>query len=121
MTRARTGQEISEDHVFENIGDKFDWNLIYYVISVTDEGAGISQNIIENVFEPFVGAYINDNQQKSLGLGLTLVRDIAEWHGGIAWIESRENQGTRVMLIVPIGDEAAEQLSQTTKTNKRVA
>jgi signal transduction histidine kinase len=108
LLEARTGQEIGRDPNFSSVGDQFDWKLIYYVISVSDDGAGIAPNIVQSVFEPFVGAYSNDNARPSLGLGLALVRDIAEWHGGVAWIESRENQGTRVLMVIPIGDEASE-------------
>ncbi len=109
LLEARTGREISEDPIFSVVADHFDQNIIYYVISVKDEGAGISEGIAQNVFEPFMGTYLTDSQQKSLGLGLSLVRDIAEWHGGVAWLESRENQGTRVMLILPIGDDVQDQ------------
>lgn len=108
LLESRTGLELSENPAYASISESFEWKSAYYVITVADDGAGISPNIIQNVFEPFVGTYSNEKQQKSLGLGLTLVRDIAEWHGGTAWIESEESQGTKVTLIIPVGDEPTD-------------
>jgi signal transduction histidine kinase len=50
----------------------------YVVARVTDNGPGVSANIRNNLFEPFV----SEGRQKGTGLGLTLVSCIAEEHGG---------------------------------------
>ncbi|MGY9106309.1 MAG: ATP-binding protein, partial [Alphaproteobacteria bacterium] len=44
-----------------------------------------------------------------LGLGLALVRGLSELHGGRAWIESKEGQGTHVHVTFP--QQSAPQLS----------
>jgi len=49
------------------------------IVKVTDNGCGVSEAIVGNLFKPFV----SDNTRKSgLGLGLTLVELIAKEHNG---------------------------------------
>jgi len=48
------------------------------IVSVTDNGAGVSESIRDSLFEPFV----SEGKQKGTGLGLTLAHCIAAEHGG---------------------------------------
>ena len=50
----------------------------YMIISVTDDGAGVPENIRNSLFEPFV----SEGKQKGTGLGLTVAHCIAVEHGG---------------------------------------
>lgn len=50
----------------------------YMMVTITDNGLGIPENIRNNLFEPFVSA----GKQKGTGLGLTLAHCIAVEHGG---------------------------------------
>ncbi len=55
------------------------------VLSVADEGVGMPQELVPRVFEPFVqGERPLDRSHGGLGIGLTLVRRLAELHGGSA-------------------------------------
>ena len=63
-------------------------------ISVADEGPGIPAEHRELVFEPF---YRVTPRSKGAGLGLSLVRQVAENHGGEVGIESSV-AGTRVTI-----------------------
>jgi signal transduction histidine kinase len=55
------------------------------VLSVADDGAGMPAELLERVFEPFVQGHRDlDRAQGGLGVGLTLVRRLAELHGGYA-------------------------------------
>lgn len=63
-------------------------------ISVSDEGPGIAADHQELVFEPFYRVVPNS---RGAGLGLSLVKQIAEKHGGYASIES-SSQGTKVTM-----------------------
>ncbi len=62
---------------------------------VTDKGPGFTSEQLENAFQPFQRA--NGSERKDgLGLGLSLVRRIAEAHGGRAWARNREQGGAEV-------------------------
>lgn len=53
------------------------------VFSVSDDGLGISPDLLPHIFEPFVqGERTLERSQGGLGIGLTLVRRLAELHGG---------------------------------------
>ena len=71
-------------------------------LAVEDTGVGISEENIRRVFEPFEQA--DNSYAKSnggTGLGLTLVRALAQLHGGTCKIESKLGKGTRVEILLP--------------------
>jgi two-component system heavy metal sensor histidine kinase CusS len=70
------------------------------VVSVSDSGSGIPAEHIHRVFDRF---YRMDSSRSSSGsgLGLALVKSIAELHGGTASIASEKNRGTAVTLTFP--------------------
>lgn len=65
---------------------------------VSDQGAGIPADQIEKVFERFV--QVNDDQ-RGLGLGLFIAKQIVEAHAGRIWAESTLGQGTSVLFTIP--------------------
>jgi signal transduction histidine kinase len=73
------------------------------VLSVEDNGIGISEADLRDLGNPFVQAH---NQlgivHTGTGLGLALVRALAEKHAGAMHIESRESVGTTVTIELPI-------------------
>jgi two-component system, OmpR family, phosphate regulon sensor histidine kinase PhoR len=70
-------------------------------LTVTDQGAGIAASDLPNLFEKFYRAK-NDRDVDGIGLGLTLVRSIAEAHGGKAWAESQPGTGSVFSIILPL-------------------
>jgi signal transduction histidine kinase len=66
-------------------------------IDVTDDGAGISEETIAKIFEPYF-----TTKDFSSGLGLTLVFKIIKEHGGEITVKSREGEGTTFTLSLPI-------------------
>jgi PAS domain S-box-containing protein len=77
---------------------------------VRDQGEGIEAEMLERVFEPFVQrAQPADRARSGLGLGLTIVRDLIELHGGTVRAESGgRGRGTTVVVDLPAaaGDPA---------------
>lgn len=66
-------------------------------ISVSDTGAGMSEEIRRRCLEPF----FTTKGDRGTGLGLSMVRRCAELHGGKIEIESVEGQGTTFTLVIP--------------------
>jgi CheY-like chemotaxis protein len=74
------------------------------VIAVRDNGLGIELAMLARVFEPFIQADLGqDRNRGGLGLGLALVRGLAELHGGT--VEARSDgigQGSAFSVRLPL-------------------
>ncbi len=75
-------------------------------IVVRDTGAGIAAEHLPHVFDRFYRADPSRSAEGT-GLGLALVKSIAELHGGSVVIASEVDRGTRVTLRFPAGPKAA--------------
>jgi signal transduction histidine kinase len=73
-----------------------------FVLSVQDEGPGIPEHIRRNLFKTFQRGQPGTQGEKSIGLGLVIVRRIVEGHGGNIWLESVEGRGTTFFVSMPI-------------------
>ena len=75
------------------------------LLVVEDTGPGFTATPASTVFEPFAptGRTQENNKQTSAGLGLAVVRTIAEAHGGRVWAENRPQGGARVTMAMPDG------------------
>ncbi len=71
-------------------------NDFEYVISIEDNGIGISPEHMGAIFEPY-----RTTKSSGSGLGLLIVRRIIREHGGEISIESEEGRGTRVIIHLP--------------------
>ena len=69
------------------------------VISVTDEGPGIDPALRESVFERF---WRGDDAGKGLGLGLSIVRQVAQRHGGRVDLRSAVGDGSTFSIRLPV-------------------
>ncbi len=66
-------------------------------VRVVDNGAGIPETIASTLFEPFV----SHGKQKGTGLGLTVVQNVMQQHGGTAAVEQTGPRGTTFLLMFP--------------------
>ena len=75
----------------------------YIGISVRDNGIGISAENLEKVFQPFMQIESSASKKyQGTGLGLALVKQFVELHGGKVWAESRGlGNGSAVTFILP--------------------
>ncbi len=71
-------------------------------IYVDDDGPGVSQGERQRVFEPFHrGGQQGGTAVAGSGIGLSVVREIAEAHRGRTWVEDAPNGGARFVLEIP--------------------
>ncbi|MEA2053803.1 MAG: HAMP domain-containing sensor histidine kinase [Candidatus Thermoplasmatota archaeon] len=67
-------------------------------LRISDNGAGIPEDEIDRIFDPF---YTGDNKNGGMGLGLSIVKNIIEGHGGKVWAESKVGRGSTFHLLIP--------------------
>lgn len=78
----------------------------FALISVTDTGLGIPQDEIGHVFERFHRVRSGAAQSiPGTGLGLTIVKQIVEMHGGKIWVESAVGHGSAFHFTIPLAVE----------------
>lgn len=78
-------------------------------IEVTDQGVGIHPSEIQRIFDPYYRAQFSDTEtQRGAGLGLTLVQQIVQAHGGRVEVDSEPGKGSTFRLVFPKRPVAAE-------------
>lgn len=90
------------------VGVRYDGPHTDTVLRVSDSGPGIPAHDLDRMFDRFWQASRKDS--RGAGLGLSIVRGIAEAHRGRVWVESEEGKGAsfffRLPAAPPEGDEA---------------
>jgi len=69
------------------------------LIKIKDNGNGISQNIVDKIFQPF---FTTKPTGEGTGLGLSLSYDIIKSHGGEIKVETVDGEGTTFVVVLPI-------------------
>jgi PAS domain S-box-containing protein len=76
------------------------------VTSVRDQGVGITAAHIERLFQRFGRIYNPMSMQAGgTGLGLYIVKNLVESHGGRIWVTSREGKGSRFSFSLPVAKQ----------------
>jgi two-component system OmpR family sensor kinase len=75
------------------------------VVEVHDDGAGINPEILPRLFERFASSAEPTGQRRRYGLGLALVSEIADRHGGTVSAQNAESGGATLRLTLPAGSE----------------
>lgn len=71
-------------------------------VSVTDTGPGISAEALPKLFDPFFRVPEQTPHAKGLGLGLSIVKELVELHGGDISVCSEEGKGSSFHLTLPL-------------------
>ena len=72
------------------------------ILTIRDHGPGIPEYAREKIFERFYSLRHHAAKRKGTGLGLTLVREAAELHGGTITLEPADGGGTVAKLTLPL-------------------
>lgn len=94
---SHAGVNHSESGKGGQAGEATDWLRI----EVLDRGPGVPEAARERIFEAFYRVDGHSEQAGNVGLGLSLVRQIARRHGGDAHHEPREGGGSRFVVRLP--------------------
>ncbi|GAB4162216.1 MAG: hypothetical protein Tsb006_0160 [Rickettsiaceae bacterium] len=79
----------------ENVGERE-----YCIVSVQDEGVGIAEEELENIFAPFNRGSMGRLQKESTGLGLAICREIVEAHGGRIFAKNNPDKGVTIEFSI---------------------
>ena len=74
-------------------------------LEVTDSGPGIPADVKDYIFERFVQYGSEGFEKGSAGLGLSIVKEIVEAHGGRIFVESANSHGSRFIVEIPAAQE----------------
>jgi signal transduction histidine kinase len=74
-------------------------------LSIADTGPGIPPNVMPHIFEP-----LYSTKGFGVGLGLSIVKEIVQHHGGEIEITSETGQGTRVTIRLPLLEQESDKL-----------
>jgi len=86
----------------------------FAVVSVADDGPGVSDADKRHVFEPFyTTGGISTDSRRGIGLGLSLCRSLVEAHGGTMRVEDVQPHGARFSFTLPLVDLPGQQASVT--------
>ncbi|MBN1364596.1 MAG: PAS domain S-box protein [Syntrophaceae bacterium] len=80
------------------------------VVEIKDNGSGIDQEDMPHIFNPFF-----TRKKYGTGLGLSLVKKIVDIHQGAVDILSKKNEGTKVLIILPLGTESTRSPAMNNK------
>ena len=71
-------------------------------LRVHDRGPGVPADLLERIFEPFYRLPGHAEREGGVGLGLSLVKQIAQRHGGTVHCEARDGGGSCFVLNLPV-------------------
>ncbi len=81
-------------------------NREYAVIEVEDTGIGIPKDKLKKIFDRFYQAESSTiRRYGGIGLGLSIVKEVVDLHGGIIRVKSKEGEGTLFRVLLPLRGE----------------
>ena len=90
----------------------------HILLSISDTGPGIPQEAQANLFQPFYQAHrLPEIGTEGLGLGLSIVKQLVELHGGTITVESQVGEGATFRLRLPADCPSTLSLSKRSGLN----
>lgn len=72
------------------------------VLTVADDGIGIEKDDLEKIWQRFWQADASRGEDGGSGLGLAMVKEITQFHGGSVAVESEPGRGSKFSVILPV-------------------
>jgi len=99
-TQLINGQELQKIPAFQGMEIGADMASTKFIKMIfSDTGVGIMREAIPNIFTPFY-----TTKESGMGLGLPIVKEIVETHGGLIHVESQKKRGSRFFILFPISE-----------------
>lgn len=76
----------------------------YVMVSVADTGPGVENEKKATIFQPFYSGRV-----KGMGLGLSIVKGIADAHGGTVYEDGEHGQGAKFVILLPVVNRPLEE------------
>ena len=90
-------------------------------IAVRDNGQGIPEDEIQNLFAPFQRTSVESTAgEKSTGLGLAIAKKIVNAHNGEIWVKSQVGEGTTFHISLPLSGDGIQKKQTIEHTDKSV-
>lgn len=80
---------------------KLDPKKTYAKVEIQDTGPGVASEKKEVIFQPFFSGRV-----KGMGLGLSIVKGIAESHGGTVYEDGQEGGGAKFVILLPASNRS---------------
>lgn len=93
-----------------------DYSVSDIQIRVKDNGCGIPQNELDQIFEEFYRAKNVLNNSSGSGIGLSFSKEVIELHGGTLSVNSSEGNGAEFIITLPISANSSEEITLNKKT-----
>ena len=87
------------------------------LLRVHDNGTGIDFRMHKEIFLP--GRRLANSSEDGSGMGLAIVRKIANHYGGSAWVDSRTARGTGIIVSFPAVPSGVEMAAKSENTNRQ--
>ena len=87
---------ITVENSSESVSEKSFWVRVLYALSITDNGPGISPDVIDRLFDPYF-----TTKNKGTGLGLSICHSIITQHGGLITVSSPPGSGAVFTILLP--------------------
>ncbi|NTD99215.1 substrate-binding domain-containing protein [Agrobacterium tumefaciens] len=90
-----------------------------FIISVSDNGSGMNQEELQQVWDQFYQS--NTSESRGSGLGLSLTRELVHLHGGTIEVQSRKWHGSTFTVTMPYGELIDSKLSAVSADDRSVS